>query len=64
MLDLKSLHFRVLRSEWEGYVYFFEIPGQAYASREEAESGLPEDHVVVDWEDMSSRVYRDIHADA
>lgn len=64
MIELSTLHFRVARQEWEGYHYFFELPGQAYGSRGEALDGIPGDMVAVSWQEMTQRVYKDIHDDS
>lgn len=63
-IELGDLFFRISKAEWDDTQYVHEIPGQAYMSRRAAEEGLPEDHIVVTWGEMASRVYRDIRHDA
>ena len=63
-IDLKTLRFRIKKTEWEGYGYIFEWPELAYFDQASAETGLGEDEVIVTWSEMQARIARDIHQDA
>lgn len=64
-IEMKSLFARAPRTEWEtGYPRIIDMPERAWTSREEAEEGLPADEVVVPWDELVSRVLKDIHEDS
>lgn len=66
-LSTQGLFFRTRKDVWNKEVYpsyVFDWPEIAYTSREAAEQGLPDDHVVVTWREMESRISGDIQQDS
>lgn len=61
MLNLNTLFFRVNRSKWVGSKHYAGVLDDAYASLEEATADLPDDFVVVTWDEITQRLYGDIY---
>ena len=61
VIDLKTIYFRVEKECWENdESYYLTLPTKAYLTIEEAEQNLPENEMVVAWDEMHDRYSHDL----